>query len=90
MSSSEKEIRKTLKYMESKKYKDVIANAQAEFKNIRNRDVEFFNMGKECFRGYVLRLLDEKIKECKSEAFAEADEVIGGLEEIKEVLDIKK
>jgi hypothetical protein len=59
---SEKEIRKTLKYMKSKKYKDVIANAQAEFKNIRNRDVEFFNMGKECFRRYVLRMLDEKIK----------------------------
>lgn len=56
-------IKKTLKYMESKQYKECIANAQKEFRSMCNRDIEFFNMGRECFRKYVLRMIDEEIKE---------------------------
>ena len=79
-------IDKTLKYMRSKEYKKIIANAQEEFKSICNRDVQFFNMGKECFRGYVLRLLDEKIKKLylidkKTETLVRQE-----LEELKEEL----
>jgi hypothetical protein len=61
------EIKKTLQYMNSKEYRDVVATAQKELKNLTNRDIKFFNMGKECDRRYVLRVIDEKMQELKAE-----------------------
>lgn len=83
-------IDKTLKYMKSKQYKKIIANAQEEFKSICNRDVQFFNMGKECFRGYVLRMIDEKIQSYKNISLNDTIIKTDCLEELKEVLEIKK
>jgi hypothetical protein len=79
----ETDIQKTLKYMNSKKYKDTIINTQKELKDLTSRDINFFNMGKECFRAYVLRSIDEKMRGLHSENRIKA------LKELKEELKIK-
>lgn len=87
--TTQKEIQKTLKYMKSKHYKETIANAQKEFKTIKNRDVEFFNSGKECFRGYVLRTIDEKIdtiRKLGDKYSFNHDSIIRTLQEIQQEL----